>query len=162
VVPLPRLQAYHLAVADTLERVYGKSASERAGEIGNHLYQAGTSADQVRTAGYLAQSARNALALGAFEEVLRLIETTLTLLPADSKRERAEALAVRGHAFWGLGRIDEAKGAWKGAAQRYEELDDDKATDAMHELLAGLERNKAAEAETPEAVRAEEPAPEPA
>jgi predicted ATPase len=162
VVPLPRLQAYHLAVADTLERVYGKSASERAGEIGNHLYQAGTSADQVRTAGYLAQAAKNALAVGAFEEVLRLIETTLTLLPADSKRERAEALAVRGQAFWGLGRIDDAKGAWKGAAQRYEELDDDKATAAMHELLAGLERSKAAaEDVTPEAVRAEERAPEP-
>jgi pilus assembly protein CpaF len=161
VVPLPRLQAYHLAVADTLERVYGKSAGERAGEIGNHLYQAGTSADQVRTAGYLAQAARNALAVGAFEEVLRLVETTLTLLPGDSKRERAEALAVRGQAFWGLGRIDEAKGAWKGAAQRYEELDDEKATDTMHELLAHLERSSApAEPAVPEPARAEEPTPE--
>jgi hypothetical protein len=161
VVPLPRLQAYHLAVADTLERVYGKSASERAGEIGNHLYQAGTSADRVRTAGYLAQAAKNALAVGAFEEVLRLIETSLTLLPGDSKRERAEALAVRGQAFWGLGRIDDAKGAWKGAAQRYEELADEKSTNAMHELLAGLERSSAAaESVAPQPARTEEPAPE--
>jgi predicted ATPase len=29
-LPLPRLQAYHLAVADTLERVYGKAAAEHA------------------------------------------------------------------------------------------------------------------------------------
>ena len=62
VLPLPRLQAYHLAVADTLERVYGKSAPERASEIGHHLYQAGTSADPVRTATFLSLAARNALA----------------------------------------------------------------------------------------------------
>ncbi|HAF20821.1 MAG TPA: hypothetical protein DCK96_13900, partial [Chloroflexi bacterium] len=56
-LPLPRLQAYHLAVADTLERSYGKSANERAAEIAYHLYQAGTSADAVRTSSYLAIAA---------------------------------------------------------------------------------------------------------
>jgi predicted ATPase len=142
VVQLPRLQAYHLAVADTLERVYGKSATERAGEIGDHLYQAGTSADPVRTATYLGHAARNALAVGAFEETLRLVETALTLLPADSLRERAEALTMRGEAFWGLGRIDDAKAAWKGAAQRYEELDDAKAAQAVEERLASLGTGK--------------------
>ncbi|MDQ2939611.1 MAG: AAA family ATPase [Actinomycetota bacterium] len=139
VIPLPRLQAYHLAVADTLERMYGKSANERAGEIGHHLYQAGTSADPVRTATYLAQAAKNALAVGAFEEVLRLLETTLALLPADGTRERAEALTMRGEANWGLGRIDDAKAAWKGAAQRYEELGDAKATEAIEHRLTGLD-----------------------
>ena len=148
VVPLPRLQAYHLAVADTLERVYGKSAGERAGEIGYHLYQAGTSADAARTASFLGHAAKNALAVGAFEEVLRLIETTLTLLPADSKRERAEALTRRGEAFWGLGRIDDAKAAWKGAAERYEELDDAKASQGIEERLAGLDAPKESEAPT--------------
>ena len=147
-VPLPRLQAYHLAVADTLERVYGKSAGERAGEIGYHLYQAGTSADAARTASFLGHAAKNALAVGAFEEVLRLIETTLTLLPADSKRERAEALTRRGEAFWGLGRIDDAKAAWKGAAERYEELDDAKASQGIEERLAGLDAPKESEAPT--------------
>jgi predicted ATPase len=139
VVPLPRLQAYHLAVADTLERVYGKSAVERAGEIGHHLYQAGTSADPARTASFLGQAAKNALSVGAFEEVIRLVETTLTLLPADSLRARADALAMRGDAFWGLGRIDDAKAAWKGAVQRYEELDDSKAATALHRRMAHLE-----------------------
>jgi pilus assembly protein CpaF len=139
VLPLPRLQAYHLAVADTLERVYGKSSSERASEIGHHLYQAGTAADPLRTATFLGQAAKNSLAVGAFEEVQRLVESALVLLPAESTRERAEALAMRGHAAWGLGRIDDAKAAWKGAAQRYEELEDDKAATATHARLAHLE-----------------------
>jgi predicted ATPase len=139
VLPLPRLQAYHLAVADTLERVYGKSANERAGEIGFHLYQAGTAADPVRTSGYLAQAAKNALAVGAFEDVLRLVETALTLLPGDRIRERAQALTMRGQAFWGLGRIDEAQAAMKGAAQRYEELGDAKGAAAINERLVAME-----------------------
>ncbi|HEY5033816.1 MAG TPA: AAA family ATPase, partial [Candidatus Dormibacteraeota bacterium] len=139
VLPLPRLQAYHLAVADTLERVYGKSANERAGEIGYHLYQAGTAADSVRTSGYLAQAAKNALAVGAFEEVLRLVETALMLLPGDKIRERAQALTMRGQAFWGLGRIDEAQAAMKGAAQRYEEHGDTKAAAAIAEGLQAMQ-----------------------
>jgi pilus assembly protein CpaF len=139
VLPLPRLQAYHLAVADTLERVYGRSAIEKADEIGYHLYQAGTAADPLRTSTYLAQAAKNALAVGAFEEVIRLIDTTVLLLPGDRIRERAEALAMRGQAFWGLGRIDEAKAAFKGAAQRYEEQSDAKAASAMRERLERIE-----------------------
>jgi pilus assembly protein CpaF len=142
VLPLPRLQAYHLAVADTLERVYGKSANERAGEIGYHLYQAGTAADPVRTSAYLAQGAKNALAVGAFEEVLRLINSTLLLLPGDRIRERAEALSMRGQAFWGLGRIEEAKAAMKGASQRFDEQGDAKAASAIRARLEGLEARK--------------------
>ena len=152
VLPLPRLQAYHLAVADTLERVYGKSAPERASEIGHHLYQAGTAADPVRTATFLSLAARNALAVGAFEEVQRLLDTALALLPAASKRERAEALAMRGQACWGLGRIEDAKAAWKGAVQRYDELGDTKAAAGVHARLAHLESRG----------REEEPAPAPA
>ncbi len=158
VLPLPRLQAYHLAVADTLERVYGKSAPERAGEIGHHLYQAGTAADPVRTATFLSLAARNALAVGAFEEVQRLLDTALALLPADSRRERADALAMRGQACWGLGRIEDAKAAWKGAAQRYEELGDAKAAAGVHARLAQLESH--GRDATPEEAPAEAPAVE--
>jgi predicted ATPase len=162
VLPLPRLQAYHLAVADTLERVYGKSGPERASEIGHHLYQAGTAADPLRTATFLSLAARNALAVGAFEEVQRLLETALALLPADSRRERAEALAMRGQASWGLGRIEDARAAWKGAAQRYEELKDEKAAAGIHARLAHLEaRNEKLAPPEPEPAAAKEPAPEP-
>jgi predicted ATPase len=155
VLPLPRLQAYHLAVADTLERVYGRSAHERAGEIGFHLYQAGTAADPVRTAGYLAHAAKNALAVGAFEEVLRLVDTALTLLPGDKIRERAQALTMRGQAFWGLGRIDEAQAAMKGAAQRYEEQGDAKAASAINDRLQAMQSNGHVETVEPPEEHAE-------
>jgi pilus assembly protein CpaF len=160
VLPLPRLQAYHLAVADTLERVYGKSAPERASEIGHHLYQAGTAADPLRTATFLNLAAKNALAVGAFEEVQRLLDTALALLPADSLRERAEALAMRGQACWGLGRIEDAKAAWKGAAQRYEELGDTKGAAGVHSRLAHLESHGRDAPPAPEPAPADEPAAE--
>ncbi|HET7419634.1 MAG TPA: ATPase, T2SS/T4P/T4SS family [Candidatus Dormibacteraeota bacterium] len=155
---LPRLQAYHLAVAETLERVYGKSASEHAAEIGHHLYQAGTAADAARTAGYLGQAAKNALAVGAFEEVLRLVDSTLQLLPAEMTRERAEALAARAQAQWGLGRIEDAKAAWKGAIQRYEELGDEKAAGVLHRRISHLEVRGESRESTNGAAPAEEAA----
>src|SRR2546430_396845 len=114
-LPLPRLPAYHLPVAGTLERVYGKFANEHAAEIGYPLYQAGTAADALRTATFLGQAAQNALAVGAFEEVMRLVDSTLQLLPPDKTRERAEGLTNRAQALWGLGRHDEAKASWQGA-----------------------------------------------
>ncbi|HSS60562.1 MAG TPA: ATPase, T2SS/T4P/T4SS family [Candidatus Limnocylindrales bacterium] len=146
-LPLPRLQAYHLAVADTLERAYGKAAEERAGEIGYHLYQAGTAADPFRTASFLSHAAKNALSIGAFEEVLRLVDSTLQLMPADKTRERADVLATRGQALWGLGRLDDAKAAWKGSIERYEELGDGKAATTVRHRIAHLEnRGERAEA----------------
>src|SRR5881296_613636 len=138
-LPLPRLQAYHLAVADTLERMYTKSTRDHAAEIGYHLYQAGTAADGARTATYLAQAAANALSVGAFEEALRLVDSTLQLLPADRTRERAQALADRATALWGLARLEDAKAAWRGAIQRYDELGDGKAAGALHRRIAHLE-----------------------
>jgi class 3 adenylate cyclase/tetratricopeptide (TPR) repeat protein len=160
-MPLPRLQAYHLAVADTLERAYGKSADEHAAEIGYHLYQAGTAADPVQTAAFLARAASNAQAIGAFEEVLRLVDSTLQLLPGDRARERADALASRAHALWGLGRIEDAKAAWKSAIQRYDELGDPKAAAALHRRIAHLEaRGESRDANG--AGPAEIPAPAPA
>ena len=138
-LPLPRLQAYHLAVADTLERVYGKASQDHAREIGYHLYQAGMAADPVRTATFLGQAAHNALTIGAFEEVLRLVDSTVQVLPPDRTRERAEALSSRAQALWGLGKIEDAKAAWKGAIQRYEELGEAKAATALHHRIAHLE-----------------------
>ncbi len=164
VLPLPRLQAYHLAVADTLERVYGKSASERAGEIAYHLYQAGSAADSLRTAGHLLQAAENAIAVGAFEEVLRLIEKGLQLMPGDKIRERADALALRGQAYASLARNNDAKAAWSGAVGRYEELGDAKAAEGiharMHEIGAdGVAEETVAPHPTPEKQETEVPEP---
>ena len=138
-LPLPRLQAYHLAVADTLERVYGRSAPEHAAEIGHHLYQSGTAADAFRTASFLGQAAKNALEVGAFDEALRLADSALQLMPADRTRERAESLTGRAQALWGMGRIDDAKAAWRGAIERYEELGDGKAAGTLHHRIARLQ-----------------------
>ena len=158
-LPLPRLQAYHLAVADTLERVYGKTANDHAAEIGYHLYQSGAAADAGRTAAYLGRAATNALAVGAFEDALRLADSTLQLVPADRMRERAEALTGRGTALWGLGRIEDAKAAWSGAVQRYDELGDGKAANALHRRIAHLEARGESAHETNGAAPSEMGAP---
>ena len=157
-MPLPRLQAYHLAVGDTLERVYGKTAKDHAAEIANHLYQAGTAADAMRTSSFLAQAAKNALAVGAYEEVLRLIESTLMLLPADKTKDRAAALTLRGDAFAGLGRRDEARSAWGVAAQRFEDSGDKRSASAVRSRLHASPVEKNGEpAEPPAQAEAAEP-----
>ena len=157
-MPLPRLQAYHLAVADTLERVYGKTAKDHAAEIANHLYQAGTAADATRTSSFLAEAAKNALAVGAYEEVLRLIESELMLLPADRTKDRAAALAVRGDAFAGLGRRDDARSAWGVAAQRFEDSGDKRSASAIRSRLQSSPLEKEGQqAEQPVQVDVAEP-----
>jgi len=165
-MPLPRLQAYHLAVADTLERVYGKNVKEHAAEIAYHLYQAGAAASASRTATFLSQASRNALAVGAFEEVLRLVESALLLLPAEERKERASVLSMRAEALTGLGRREEAKAAWGVAADRFEEAGDKKGAAAARARVdmpvdLGEESAPAAVVEPPTAVAvAEAPVPE--
>ncbi len=165
-LPLPRMQAYHLAVADTLERVHGKVASQHAAEIAYHLYQAGTAADGARTAQHLEQAARNSLAVGAFEDVMRSVDAMLQLLPPDSKRERADALSIRGNALWGLARIEDAKAAWRAAIVRLEELGDTRAAHVLHRRIAHLQgpaadggNGSAAEGPAEVVAQAAEPAP---
>jgi predicted ATPase len=160
VLPLPRLQAYHLAVADTLERVYGKSANENAGEIGYHMYQAGTSANPLRTATFLARAARNALEVGAFEETLNLLDNALALLPGDKVRDRAEALVARGEALSGIAKLEEAKAAWNGAVQRYQELGDAKGEATVRALLRRVSSADGKPHEPEAAAPPSTPAPE--
>ena len=66
---------------------------------------------------------------------------------------------MRAHAQWGLGRIDDARAAWKGAIQRYEELGETKAANALHKRIAHLETRGEAH-ETNGAGPANIPAPE--
>jgi len=137
-LPLPREQAYHLAVADTLERVYGKLADEHADEIGFHLYMAGTAAEPARTAGFVTKAARTALGTGAFNEGLSLVDKVLVLLPAESARERADCHALRGDAYLGLGRPAEARLALTAALHGYVEVGDKKAATAVKDRLEPL------------------------
>jgi tetratricopeptide (TPR) repeat protein len=108
----------------------------------------------VKTSGFLAQAARNALAIGAFEEVLRLVERALQLLPGDKIRERAEALALRGQSYWALSRNNDAKAAWTGALGRYDELGDAKSAAVIHAQLHEI----GADGVAPERPKAHEPA----
>ena len=133
---LPRLQAYHLAIADTLEKVYGKAADEHAHEIGFHLYQAGTAADRSRTAAFLMKSARTCLGVGAFDEALKVIDRALALLP-DSPRDRAEVLKLRAEAYVGLGRGADAQAAFTAADQSLAEASSRKPAGAAVEDPAG-------------------------
>jgi pilus assembly protein CpaF len=135
---IPVLRQFHLAWADVLEGAYGESAYEHAGEIGHHYYQA-SGANSTK---YLPKAARNALAVGAFEEVQRLVDQYMPMLPADMLGDRAEALAMYGQASWGLGRIDEAKAKLNAARQRYADQGDAKAVAAVQDLLETVDRKE--------------------
>ena len=74
--------------------------------------------------------------------MLRLVDSTLQLLSADRTRERAEALSARAQAQWGLGKVDDARAAWRGAIERYVELGDDKSASTLHRRLAHLESRR--------------------
>jgi pilus assembly protein CpaF len=137
-LPLPRLQAYHLAVADTLERAYGKAADEHAGEIGFHLYQAGTAADPGRTSAFVAKAAKHALEVGAFDDGVRLADAALLVLPTENVRERADDQVVRGDCYLGMGRRAEARAALTAAAHGYDEAGDKKAAAAIRTQLEPL------------------------
>ena len=67
------------------------------------------------------------------------------LLPADKTKDRAAALAVRGDAFAGLGRRDEARSAWGVAAQRFEDSGDKRSAAAIRSRLRASPADKANE-----------------
>jgi hypothetical protein len=102
----------------------------------------------LRASTYMAQAARNALAVGAYEDVLRVVENELMLLPADRTKERAAALAMRGDAYSGLGRAEDARSAWGVAAQRFEDAGDKRSASSIR---SRLQAPVAAPAEAPTA-----------
>jgi predicted ATPase len=161
-LPAARLEAIHLAAAGALERVYGKSAPQHAAEICHHLVEAGNAADPFRTATFLVRAAEEAVTVAAFEESLRLVDSAMQLMPADRMRERAGALAIRAHALAGLGKLEDATAAWRGAIERYEELGDARAAGLLHQRIAhfearpdGHESNGVPHVEAPAAAEAE-------
>ena len=67
------------------------------------------------------------------------LAAALQLLPAEKTRDRAEALTVRGNALLGMGKLEDAKAAWRGAIQRYDELGEGKPAASLHHRIARLE-----------------------
>src|SRR5262245_8741418 len=107
-----RRQRLHLRMADAMEAVYGSDTGAHAPDVAYHLYQAGAAAEGKRTARWLLRAAERALNALAFEDALRDLDASRTVLPADAAEGIVRVLGLRARALRGLGRIDEALAAF--------------------------------------------------
>jgi predicted ATPase len=114
---LPRRQRLHLRIADALEARYAGQPDKVAGEIGHHLYQAGSAADPVRTARFLSVAGERSIKALAFEDAQRLFDSALSVLEDnDDGSERARIHSLRAVALRGGERFPEALEALGNAA----------------------------------------------
>ena len=114
---LPRRQRLHLRIADALEARHGGQPDRVAGEIGHHLYQAGSAADPARTASFLCIAGERSIQALAFEDALRLFDNALGVLEeCDNSAERARLHSLRAVALRGAERFPEALDALGSAA----------------------------------------------
>lgn len=120
---LPRRQRLHLKVAEAMEDLYDGSLAERATEILNHLYQAG-SATGDRAIRLLMLAGTRAQESAAFEDSLRYFEEALALTDPEDRDTKARALVGVGHAQRSLSRISDALTTWGEALTLYEDLGD--------------------------------------
>ena len=106
---LPRRQRLHLRIADALESNYAATADQHASEIGHHLYQAGSTAEPVRTARYLTIAGERASAAFAFEDALRQYDLALSILKDQGEEaSRARLQGLRAIALQGAERIPDS------------------------------------------------------
>lgn len=106
---LPRRQRLHLRIADAIEARYASQPEKVAGEVGHHLYQAGSAADPVRTAHYLSIAGERGIQALAFEDALRLFDNALGVLEdCGDEAERARIHSLRAVALRGAERFPEA------------------------------------------------------
>lgn len=106
-IALPRRQRLHHDVAHAIERLHPRAATERAGEIADHLLKAGAFAQRHELAAALLQAGQAALAASAFEQAHSWFESALAYQD-DEPTKRAEILSAMATADHGLGRVDEA------------------------------------------------------
>ncbi len=105
---LPRRQRLHLRIADALEAIHASEVDKFAGEIGYHLYQAGSAADPVRTAGHLSLAGERALAALAFEDALRQLDRAVSVIGDGDVSALARLQGLRSDALRGAERIPES------------------------------------------------------
>ncbi|MBV9419874.1 MAG: AAA family ATPase [Alphaproteobacteria bacterium] len=105
---LPRRQRLHLRVGEALEALHGNEIAKFAGEIGHHLYHAGSAADPTRTAERLAGGGTRAMAALAFEDALRQFELAIAVLGDRDSGTLARLHGLRADALRGAERIPEA------------------------------------------------------
>jgi tetratricopeptide (TPR) repeat protein len=118
----PRRQRYHLRVAKALELVHADGLHSHAAEIAEHMWQAGTAADPLRTMHYLALAGDRAQEAAAFEEALRHFGHALSILPADEARRRADLLIKVGLAQRSLCQWNDTVATWNEALTLLEML----------------------------------------
>lgn len=114
---LPRRQRLHLRIADALEARHAGQPGRAAGEIGHHLYQAGSAADPARTAHFLSVAGERSIQALAFEDALRLFDSALGVLEeCGDEAELARIHRLRSIALRGAERFPEALDALGQAA----------------------------------------------
>ncbi|MDQ3954166.1 MAG: AAA family ATPase, partial [Actinomycetota bacterium] len=135
---LPRRQRLHLRVAEAAENLYADTLKERAPEIVNHLFRAG-SADPQTTLRLVLLAGERAQDSAAFDEALRYYEQALELLGDEESKESARALLGLGQAQRSLGRHDEALTSWRRALAISEARGDFSAmAEVAHEMVLQL------------------------
>lgn len=108
----PRRQRTHLRIADALEQMYPGALEKYAGEIGHHLYLAGSAADHARTAHHLRVAAERAIDALAFEDALRQLDLALVVLEEQGDAAtRARLQGLRSKALHGAERVTESLAA---------------------------------------------------
>jgi tetratricopeptide (TPR) repeat protein len=106
-IALPRRQQLHRDVAHAIEQLHPRAATERAGEIADHLLKAGAFAQRQELAAALRHAGTAALAASAFAQAHGWFASALAHLD-DEPAMRAEILSAMATADHGLGRVDEA------------------------------------------------------
>jgi hypothetical protein len=92
----------HASIADAIKVVYPGAVDERAGEIADHLLQAGSFADRHGLVRWLTLAGKGALEVAAFGEARRSFQSALSYLSAAEMRERADLLTRLAIAEGGL------------------------------------------------------------
>jgi tetratricopeptide (TPR) repeat protein len=82
---VPRRQRFHLEIADAMERLYANALEDHANDLAHHLWHAGTAADRLKTARFLAIAAKRALEQGALAEVEGYCRQALDALATTSE-----------------------------------------------------------------------------
>ena len=100
---IPRLQSLHLAVAESMEALWGDNPI-RAADIAHHLFESGIVADPAKTIKFLKLAAGRAIEASATMQAVHFYERALSLLPWHQDLERAWLLlqcgSVRSSKNW--------------------------------------------------------------
>jgi tetratricopeptide (TPR) repeat protein len=89
----PRLQSFHLRVANAIERIHADTLHDQVPELAHHLSQAGNRADPGKAIKYMALAGNRALIQGAYDTALHGLQRALDLLgkiPASEERLKLE------------------------------------------------------------------------